>query len=382
MVGKRVVILGGGFGGAAVARTLRKLLGSEHTVTLVDRIRRTYLCGSLPLLVVGKREPQKISRSLGSLIQRGVKYIQAEVANIEINDRRLRTSIGSLPFDYLVIATGAEYNWDIVPGSSQCHSFYNLYTACKLRDTLRHFRGGRVVIAISRLPYKCPPAPFEASMLMEQLFKEKGIRNEVEMHIFSPEPMPLKIVGPKTSAVFKNRLASKGITLHEGETISYIDPDSQRATFQSGETIDYNLMITVPAHQSPEVIREAGLLNDSGWVPVDPATLATQHDRIYAIGDVASLPMANGLPLPKAGVFASGQGETVARNLAAEIHNDQKTAYLGEGYCFIDHGDNKVALIRGRFLADGKPDVQLTSASGQWHRKKIRFESDWRHWKV
>ena len=382
MPGKNIVILGGGFGGVAAARTLRPLLDAEHTVTLVDRQRRTYLSASMPWLIVGERQPHKISRSLGALIQRGVNYVQAELEGIDLPNRRVHTSGGTLPYDYLLIATGADYDWDAVPGSSQASSFYNLETARRLRDALRRLRHGRVVIAISRLPYKCPPAPYEAAMLMDLFFAERGVRKETELHIFTPEPSPLGIIGPAGSSAFAAQLAKRGINVHTGETLSQVDPDGRRATFLSGETIGCDLLITVPVHRSPAPVREAGLTDGSGWVPVDPATLSTEREGVYAVGDATFLPMANGAPLPKAGSFATEEGDVVARNLAAEIQRGQKASFSGDGFCFVDHGGSKAGLIKGGFLADERPHVTLASPSVRWHRRKVRFERDWRRWRI
>ena len=382
MPGKRIVILGGGFGGAAAARTLRKLLDARHTVTLVDRQRRTYLCGSLPRLIVGQRVPDKISRSLGSLVQRGVTYAQENIEGLDLDNRRVHTSGGVLPYDYLIVATGAEYDWDAVPGSSQAHSFYNLDTARRLRDALRRLRRGRIVIAVSSLPYKCPPAPYEAAMNIDVAFTERGIRRDVDIHVFTPEPSPLRLAGPEASAGFKAYLAGRGITLHNEQSLAKVDPDGRRAAFQSGETVDYDLLITVPVHRTAGYLRDAGLVAESGWIPVDSATLKTQHQDVFAVGDTTSLLMANGNPLPKAGVFASAEGETVARNLAAEIQGGQTSAFPGEGACFIDYGSGKGSMITGSFLAAERPRVSMLSPSVRWHRQKLRFERDWRRWKI
>lgn len=382
MTGQRIVVLGGGFGGAAAARTLRKLLGASHSVTLIDRRRRTYLCGSLPWLIVGEREADKVSRSLGALVQRGVQYIQAEVEGIRLAEGCIHTSAGVHPFDYLVVATGAEYDWAAVPGSADAYSFYNIETARRLRDALRHFRSGRVVIAVAGLPYKCPPAPFEAAFLMDEFFSARGTRRDIAIDVFTPEPAPLGVAGPEATSSIRTTLARRGIGLHSGETIAQADVSAGKARFQSGRVEGFDLLVTVPVHRSAPQVREAGLTNQSGWVPVNSSTLATQHPNVYAVGDATVIQMANGRPLPKAGVFASAGGEVAARNIAAAIRGGDGAAFAGEGYCFVEQGRGKASMVTGRFLQPGQPDVRLAPPSVRWHRKKLQFEDDWRHWKI
>ncbi|MBM3945703.1 MAG: NAD(P)/FAD-dependent oxidoreductase, partial [SAR202 cluster bacterium] len=370
MTGQRIVVLGGGFGGAAAARTARKLLGPGHAVTLVDRRKRTYLCGSLPWLVVGEREPLKVSRSLGALAQRGIEYVQAEAEGIDLSGRRVKTSRGVLPFDRLVVATGAEYDWGAVPGSAEAHSFYSIETARRLRDAFRRFKRGRIAIAVGGLPYKCPPAPFEMAFLLESSLVGRGIRGSAEIDVFTPEPTPLGVAGPDAPTSLRALLEKRGIGLHAGEAVEAVEGGSGEMRFKSGRKERYDLVVTVPVHRSAPQVREAGLVNESGWIPVNAETLETKHAGVYAIGDATAIPMANGRPMPKAGVFASTAGEVAARNIAAGIVGGETAGFTGEGYCFIGYSSDKAAMVKGTFLAEGKPDVAYLPPSVRWHRGK------------
>ena len=382
MTGKQIVVIGGGFGGVSAATTARKLLGPEHQVTLIDRTRRTYLCGSFPLLIVGQREAVKVSRSLGSLANRGVTYLQAEVESIDLKNRAVMTSNGTIDYDSLVVAPGASYDWDAVPGSTTAYSFYNLETARRLRSKLSRFTRGRVVIAVSSVPYKCPPAPFEVAMILDWAFKQRQVRNAIEIHVFTPEPAPLAVAGPEASAKLRVDLARRGVELHTEAAVREVDIRGMEATFTDGSSLGADLIVTVPTHRVPPFVEDAGLSGPSGYVTASPDTLETGHDGVFAIGDVTSVLMANGRPLPKAGVFASSEGETVGHNIAAAIQGTEPSAFSGAGHCFIAYSGTSAGMVRGNFLAEGSPDVRFQTASARGYRAKERFERDWRRFRV
>ena len=381
-MGQKIVVVGGGFGGAAAARTARALLGREHEVTVVDRATRTYLCGSFPLLIVREREAAKVSRSLGSLANRGVRYIHADVHEIDTESRTVATSTGKLEYDYLVLAPGAVYEWDAVPGSDNAYSFYDLKTARRLRRKLSSFRKGRVIIAVSSLPYKCPPAPFEAAMILDWAFRQRGVRADVDLHVFTPEPAPLVVAGPEAGRRLTRDMHRRGIELHAEAGVTEIAPDGRQAAFTDGTSMDADLVITVPTHRAPPIVSAAGLATGPGWVEVSAKTLQTHIPGVYAVGDVTTVPMANGRPLPKAGVLASAEGETVGHNIAAAINGSEPAAFSGVGHCFVTYSSRQAGMVRGEFLAEGKPNVKFQPPTARGYRAKERFERDWRRFRV
>ena len=382
MTGQRIVIVGGGFGGVASARTARALLDRDHDVTLVDRRSRTHLCGSFPLLIVGEREAAKVSRSLGSLASRGVRHLQAEVDSIDVGSKTVSTSAGTLEYDYLVLAPGAAYDWNAVPGAVNAYSFYDLETARRLRRKLSAFRKGRVVIAVASVPYKCPPAPFEAAMILDWAFKQRGVRENIELHVFTPEPMPLAVAGQEAGVSLTRAMERRGIQVHTNAAVTEVARSGREATFSDGSSMDAELVITVPTHRAPPVVASAGIGNGPGWIDVSPRTLETRHAGVYAVGDVTMVPMANGRPLPKAGVFASSEGETAGRNIAAAINGSEPAVFPGVGHCFIAYSGTQVGIVRGEFLAEGAPKVRLQPASARGYRAKERFERDWRRFRI
>ena len=382
MAGKRIVVVGGGFGGVAAARTARALLDRDHEVTLVDRMKRTYLCGSFPLLIVGEREVTKVSRSLGLLANRGIRFVQGEVEGIDVSKKTVVTSTGRLGYDYLVLAPGAEYDWGAVPGASRAYSFYDLQSARRLRRKLSSFRKGRIVIAVSSLPYKCPPAPYEAALLLDWALTRRGVRKQVDLHVYTPEPVPIPVAGPKAANRLMKDMGRRGVQVHTGVTITEVASSGREAVFSDGTVMDAQLVITVPTHRLPPIIATSGLADGSGWVEVSPNTLQTRHPDVYAVGDVTTVPMANGRPLPKAGVFASAEGETVGRNIAAAINGYEPTTFNGKGHCFIAYSDTRAGMVRGEFLAEGKPNVRFQPPSARGNRAKERFEGDWRRFRI
>lgn len=377
-----MLVIGGGFGGARAAITARTLLGPEHEVTLIDRNRRVYLCGAMPSLIIGERERLSSSRSLGRLLHRGIRYIEAEVKELDLPEKTVKTSVNKLDYDYLVIAAGVEYDWDAVPGSSYAHSFYSMQTALRLRRKLNNFRKGKIVVAISALPYKCPPAPYEAAMLLDWQFTRRGYRNDIAIEVTTPEPAPLPVAGADAVSRLGRALQRKRISLRTNVGVTEIDPSGRELTFNSGESTDVNLLITVPIHRPSGLVRNTNLMGKNGWVAVDPETLETKEAGVFAIGDINEITMANGRGLPKTGVFASAEGETVGTNIAANINGKQPIKFSGFGQCFIAFNGETSAKVTGDFMAENGPDVKLTGATTRGMRSKEHFERNWRRFRL
>ena len=383
MAGKRIVVLGGGFGGVAAARTLRGLLPAEHSVTLIDRNRVARLCGMNPLLVVGERDVRKTGRSLGQLANRGIEFVEAEISAIDTAGKVVRTATGGFEYDYLVVALGVSYDWDAVPGSDLAYSFYNLDTARRLRRRLSRFRRGKLVISVAAPPIKCPPAPFETAMMIHWYLRKQGIRKDSEIIVTIPEPAPMAVAGPAAAQQLRNDMERRGIELRTGIGVTGVRPDAMEAEYSDGSTIAADVVVTVPIHRVPQIVVESGLTAGKPWTPVVNGTLETGVKDVFAIGDVNAIPFAEGKVLPKAGVFASGQGENVGRRIAARILGTaEPEAYDGSGECFLAYSTGQSAMVGGTFLTDGGPQVALKPPTAAGMRSKERFERDWRRFKI
>jgi len=370
---KRIVILGGGFGGITAALELRHALSSEHQVTLVDR-RGDFMMGLRKLWVlIGRGSRQEGTRSLDALHARGVQVRRATVTEVDIRTRTVRTDAGNLSFDYLIVALGAEPRTDLIPGfGPPAFNLYDPDDVERLASRVRTFREGRILVAVLGVPYKCPPAPCEAAMMLDDLFRTRGLRDGVEIHASTPQPMSLPVVGAAGCAQVEGQLAGKGIAFAPNCKVVKVNGST---LVSDGTTIQADLLIGVPPHRPPAVVRQSGLAMRGEWISVDPATLRTSVDGIFAIGDVVEIPLANGMALPKAGIFAEEQAKVVAAQIAGELTTrPQPAPYTGQGYCFIEVGREQASMVQGDFFATPAPAVRVTPPSADAYRQKVEFE--------
>ena len=377
------VILGGGVGGVVTATELKKRVNGGHRVVLVDRTTQHLFAPSLLWLMLGLREGHEITRDLATLKRRGIEVVQAQVEGIDLKAQRVGTSTGELSYDYLVIALGADAVLEAMPGLPEvAHSVYDLRGAERLRDALRGFGGGRVAVVIASLPFKCPAAPYEAAMLMEAAFARRGIRNQVQLNVYTPEPLPMPVAGPEMGRLVKELVESRGIGFHPQLKLAGVDPERKILRFDGGREERFDLLLAIPPHRPPRAVRETGITNEAGWIPVNKGSMETPVENVYALGDVTAIKLPNGLMLPKAGVFAHAQAKAVAERLAARLRRATSGArFTGDGYCFLELGHGKAAFAKGDFYAEPDPVIRLRKPARFWHWGKIYFEKWWlRHW--
>ncbi|MBI4083649.1 MAG: NAD(P)/FAD-dependent oxidoreductase [Candidatus Lambdaproteobacteria bacterium] len=380
---RTVVVLGGGVGGLVTANTLRKLLPRQHRVVLVEREANHLFAPSLLWLMTGRRSAGNISRPLERLRRKGIEVVRGEIRRIDPDARRVSVNGETLHGEHLVIALGAELAPEAIPGLPEAgHNFYTLAGAESLRDALHSFRSGRLVVLTAAPAYKCPAAPYEAAMLLEYDCRRRGVRDQVQVELYAAEPGPMGVAGPAVSAAVRQMVEHKGITYHPEHQVTSVDAQARRIAFANDRHAEFDLLAYVPPHRAPAVVREAGLVAESGWVPVDRNTLETKFPGVYAIGDVTGIPLKLGKPLPKAGVFAHAQGEVVAHNIARAITGEGAPArFEGYGECFIETGDRKAGFGKGNFYAEPTPQMALKAVGYRWHIAKVLFEKSWlRRW--
>ncbi len=379
MAGKTILILGGGIGGQVAANILRKQISREHRVILVDRRRDYVFSPSLLWLMVGQRKLEQIYRPLDLLSRKGIEVVHADITKIDPAARSVVAGDRTLTGDYLIISLGAELAPEAVPGLREgAHSFYEPSGAEKLWEAVRKFSGGRVVLLVAATPFKCPAAPYEAAMLLEDYFRKRGLRDNVSLSIYTPEPLPMPVAGPAVGNAVKGMVEAKGIGFHPQMKITSVNAPSKELVFENGQRIGYDFLIAIPPHRAPLVVRDSGLSGESGWIPVDARTLKTRYDDVYAIGDITTVMLPVGKPLPKAGVFAHYEAEAVAKNIAAELAESQPThTFNGHGYCFLEMGGGRAGFAGGDFYAAAGPQVKIRRPGFHWHWGKILFERWW-----
>ena len=381
---KTVVVLGGGVGGVVTARELRKRLAREHRVVLIDREREHVFAPSLLWLMVGLRRAEAIKRPLSRLERKGIEVRLAEVEKIDPEARSVTVGGEPIAADYLVVSLGAELAPETIPGLQEAgYNFYTLPGAEGLRDALSSIERGRIVILTAAPAYKCPAAPYEAALLVDHFLRERGRRDKVTIDVYAAEPGPMGVAGPDVSAAVKQMLEAKGIPYHPEHQVKAVIPAAKRLDFVNGVSADFDVLAYVPPHRAPRVVRDSGLASESGWISVDRYTLETRFPGVYAIGDVVSIPLALGKPLPKAGVFAHAEGEVVARNIASAISGRSgNERFDGHGECFIETGGGKAGYGGGNFYAEPRPLISLRPPGRRWHLAKVLFEKSWLHFRL
>jgi sulfide:quinone oxidoreductase len=380
---RSLLVLGGGVGGVVAANRLRKRLPRTDRVTLIDREAQHLFQPSLLWLAVGRRQPDAIQRPLAGLRRRGIDVIQGEISQLDPGARSVLVGGQEFRGDAMVIALGADLAPGIIPGLAEAG--YNLYTlegALAIARALTAFRSGRIVVLTAAPAYKCPAAPYEAVMLIEHALRRYGVRRKVELDLYAAEPVPMGVAGPAVSAAVREVVESKGIRYHSLHQVLSVDAATRTLSFTNGTTAAFDLLVYVPPHRAPTVVQRAGLTGESGWISVDRHSFRTTFPGVFAVGDVTSVPLAMGKPLPKAGVFAHGAAEVVAANIASEWTGHPATeSYNGQGQCFLETGDGRAGLGAGNFYAEPLPQVRLHSPSRWWHWGKVLFERRWLgHW--
>jgi len=362
----RVLVLGAGFGGLELATMLSES-GEPFEVTLIDQSDAFVFGYSKLDVMFGRTTMDAVRLPYADLSKPGVQFLQETVLEIDPEARTVRTDEGSHEADVLVVALGADYDVDATPGLAGVDEFYSTAGAETLAAKLPTFEGGRVVVGVCDAPYKCPPAPSEASLLLHDFLGDKGVRRDTEITFVSPLSTPIP-PSPETSQALLSAFSERGIEWIGGTRISSIDSGSV-AVLDDGRELPFDLFFGVPKHRAPDVVIESGM-TENGYIPVGSETLATKYPGVYAVGDVTTA------GVPKAGVFAEGAARVVAKVLlAVQRGGEHPPPYDGRGSCYIEFGGGRVARVDIDFLSGPEKTGTYQAPSAELVAEKQEFGS-------
>jgi len=365
-----VLVLGAGFGGLELSSRLAQGLGDEVEITLIDR-SDSFVFGFSKLDVMfGKRTPEAVRLRYADMTTPEVRFRRETITSIDAEARRVTTDLDTYEADVLVVALGADYDLAATPGLADAgHEFYTVAGAELLRDVLPSFTSGTAIVGVCGAPFKCPPAPSETALLLDELLRERGVRDDVRIQVVIPFGTPVP-PSPATSQAILERFAQRGIEFVPDRKVAALDPDTRDAVLDDGRRLPFDLFLGVPVHRAPAVVVDSGM-TEGGWIPVDPHTLVTRFPGVYAVGDVTSV------GTPKAGVFAEGAARVVADQLIARLRGEaEPPGYDGTGSCWIEFGDHEVARIDVDFFSTpGHPTGEFTPPSEAMAAEKAEFGS-------
>lgn len=372
-----IVIIGAGIGGIVLANQLSSRLNTKkYKIFLIEKSQDYVFSPSLLWMIVGKRKGNQITRKYK--MNPRIHFIQGGVHSINFKEKQvLLESNTTIEYDHLILSPGASLYPDRLPGFTE--TALNLYTkdgAEKIWTELEALQSAKITILISSLPFKCPAAPYEAAFLIAD-YAQKNKKN-FEIQILTPELLPMPAAGSEVGEQVLQMLQKKGIVYTSEQITTKIDRERKIVETKSGKEFAFDLLIGIPPHAIPKFLEKSELVGPTGFIPVDGTTFETKIKDVYAIGDVTSILMKNGKPLPKAGVFAHTHAEVLAANLILKLENKgTMKKFTGVGSCFLEVGGGKAGFAQGSFLHEPAPFVRMKPPARFWHLSKVLFEKWW-----
>jgi sulfide:quinone oxidoreductase len=363
---RRVLVLGAGFGGLELSTMLSEAFGGDIEVTLIDKSDSFYFGFSKLDVMFGHARPSAVRLPYNKFVKPGVRFLQETISSIDPIARRVTTERGTHEADFLVVALGADYDFEATPGLADATEFYTLAGATRLGEILPSFTRGRVLIAVGGAPFKCPPAPSEAALMMDDYLTTRGIRSACEITLTLPLESPVP-PSPETSQALLAAFAERHITFVADREMRSVDTRRQVVSLDDGRDFPYDLLLGVPAIRAPKMLEASGMTED-GYVPVKSRTLETRFPNVYAVGDCARQ------GTPKAGVFAEGAARAVARALIARLRNEQvPETHAGTGSCYIEFGAGRIGRVDVDFFSNPE------GPTGTYYAPSVALRADKDH---
>src|SRR3954454_14064441 len=353
----RVLVLGAGFGGLELTTRLSDEFGDDVDIVLLDKADGFIFGFSKLDVMFGRAPAESVHHPYSDVVKPGVRFVQSIIRSIDPVAKTVVTDAGTFEADILVVALGADLHPEATPGLLDGgHEFYTVPGAFACREVLEKFDGGRVIIAVTSTPFKCPPAPSETALMMHDYLKGRKLLDKSSIALVMPLGTPVP-PSPEASKALLAAFDDRGIQWHAESLVTGLAPDRKTALLSDGREMPYDLFLGVPVHRAPEVVLASGMTVD-GWIPVNSLTLETSFPGVYAVGDVTSV------GTPKAGVFAEGQAAVVADAIIARHRNVGATsAYDGRGVCYLEFGEGQVGRVEVTFLAGSAPLGSLDGPS-------------------
>jgi sulfide:quinone oxidoreductase len=365
----RVVVLGAGFGGLELTSILSETLGDRLDLTLIDKSDSFFFGYSKLDVMFGRQTPESVRIAYHNIMKPGVRFSRETITSIHPAARRVTTDKGTHDADVLVVALGADYDPGGTPGLLEGgHEFYSFAGATRLREVLPTFSKGNAIVGVTSTPFKCPPAPSEAALLLHDQLTARGVRDACKISLVMPFGIPIP-PSPATSRALLATFTERGITYIPDRLVRALDAARHVATLDDGTEMPYDLFLGIPKHRVPDVVAASGM-TENGWIPVNPKTLETRFAGVYAIGDVTSVGTA------KAGVFAEGAARVVAATLIADqLGGKPPSAYTGAGTCYVEFGGARVGRVDVDFLSGPSPTGSFFEPSTALVSEKREFGS-------
>lgn len=388
---KHLVILGAGTAGTMMANHLNKKLDrSEWDISIIDEQEKHYYQPGYLFLPFDIYEPEDIAKPIRKFIPKRVQLIRQKIEKINADESKVLLVNGNfMVYDILIIATGARIAPEEVQGmhGEQWHKsvfdFYTFEGALALRNKLREWKGGKLVVHITEMPIKCPVAPLEFAFLADSYFKHKNMRDKVEITYVTP--MSGAFTKPKATAALDHLLEEKKITLESDFAIAEVDNANKKIIDWGGREVPFDLLVTIPTNKGDDVIERSGLGDDLNYVPANKGSLQSiAHKNVFVLGDAASIPAS------KAGSVAHFEAEILTENILRYIKGlPLKEDFDGHANCFIETGNNRALLIdfnythepvEGEFPFSKIGPLKLLKESKVNHLGKLAFR--WVYWNM